>query len=81
MEETSLKDMYKDTSCYTYEVTMLVQVLAPSKEIADAKLDKDGGYISKRDVAFRYSTLLYKDGLNPQDQEEPLIDSKEEDTE
>lgn len=62
-EPVSLKDMYKDTSCYTYEVTMLVQILAPSREIADAKLDQDGGYVSKRDVDFKYSTLLYKDGI------------------
>jgi hypothetical protein len=60
---TDLLDPYKDTSCYTYEVTMLVQVLAPTKEIADEKLDKDGGYVSKRDVVFKNSTLLYKDGL------------------
>jgi hypothetical protein len=59
-----LKEEYKDTSCYSYEVTMLIQVLAPSKEIADAKLDQDGGYISKRDVAFKFSTLLYKDGID-----------------
>ena len=62
-EPISLKDMYKDTSCYTYEVTMLIQIIAPSKEIADAKLDQDGGYISKRDVVFKHSTLLHKDGL------------------
>jgi hypothetical protein len=66
-ESTDLKDMYKDTSCYTYEVTMTIQILAPSKEIADAKLDQDGGYISKRDVVFKVSTLLYKDGLDGQD--------------
>jgi hypothetical protein len=63
-ESTDLKDMYKDTSCYTYEVTMLVQVLAPSKDIADAKLNQDGGYVSKRDVEFKHSTLLYKDGID-----------------
>jgi hypothetical protein len=63
-EETkSLADMYRDTSCYTYEVVMLVQVMAPDKEIADEKLDKDGGYISKRTVTLKKSTLLYKDGL------------------
>jgi hypothetical protein len=60
---TDLLDPYKDTSCYTYEVTMLIQVLAPTKEAADEKLDRDGGYISKRDVVFKNSTLLYKDGL------------------
>ena len=63
IESTDLKDAYKDTSCYTYEVTMLVQVLAPSREVADVKLDQDGGYVSKRDVEFKHSTLLYKDGI------------------
>lgn len=63
-EQTDLENMYKDTFSYTYKVTMLVQVLAPSREIADAKLDKDGGYVSKRDVDFQYSTLLYKDGID-----------------
>jgi len=64
LESNDLADMYKDTSCYTYEVTMLIQVLAPTKEVADVKLDKDGGYVSKRDVVYKYSTLLYKDGLD-----------------
>jgi hypothetical protein len=59
-----LEDMLKDTSCYTYEVTMIVQILAPNKEVADLKLDQDGGYVSKRDVVFKDSTLLYKDGLD-----------------
>jgi hypothetical protein len=60
---TDLLDSYRDTSCYTYEVVMVVQILASTKEIADEKLDRDGGYISKRDVVFKNSTLLYKDGL------------------
>ena len=77
LESTELKDMFKDTSCYTYEVTMLIQILAPSKEIADAKLEQEGGYISKRDVAFKSSTLLYKDGL---DSEESAVDSVEKST-
>jgi hypothetical protein len=68
-EDMSLADMYRDTSCYTYEVTMLVQVLAPDKEIADAKLNQDGGYVSKRSVVFVNSTLLYKDGLDKKDSE------------
>ena len=75
LESNDLADMYKDTSCYTYEVTMLIQVLAPTKEVADVKLDKDGGYVSKRDVVYKYSTLLYKDGL---DQKDDLVISEEE---
>ena len=54
-----LEDMYKDTICYTYEVTMLIQVLAPDREIADMKLDRDGGYISNREVVFKDATVLY----------------------
>jgi ubiquinone biosynthesis protein Coq4 len=54
-----LEDMYKDTICYTYEVTMLVQVLAPNKEIAEMKLDKEGGYVSNREVVFKDATVLY----------------------
>jgi hypothetical protein len=60
-ESTELKDTLKNTSCYTYEVTMLIQVIAPTKEIADAKLDQDGGYISKRKVDFKFLTLLHED--------------------
>jgi hypothetical protein len=60
----SIADMFKDTSCYTYEVTMVVQVLAPTKELADAKLEQEGGYVSKRSVVFKDSTLLYKDGID-----------------
>ena len=60
-ESTGIKDTLKDTSCYTYEVTMVIQILAPTKEIADAKLDQDGGYISKRKVDFKFSTLLHED--------------------
>ena len=69
-ESTDIKEMYKDTSCYTYEVTMIIQILAPTKEVADAKLDQDGGYISKRTVEFKHSTLLHKDGLDEKEKEE-----------
>lgn len=50
-----------ETYCYTYEVTMVVQIIAPNKEIADARLDKDGGYVSKREVKVLDSVFLYKD--------------------
>lgn len=63
MTENEKKDIFdvSETYCYTYEVTMVVQVIAPNKEIADAKLDKDGGYVSKRKVEFVDSVFLYKD--------------------
>jgi hypothetical protein len=59
-EEKDIMDL-SETYCYTYEVTMVVQIIAPNKEIADARLDKDGGYVSKREVKFVDSVFLYKD--------------------
>jgi hypothetical protein len=63
MTENQEKDIMdtSETYVYTYEVSMVIQIIAPNKEIADAKLDKDGGYISKRDVKFIDSVFLYKD--------------------
>lgn len=51
------------TNCYTYEVKMIIQVLAKDEETAKEKLDKDGGYVTKRDVELKDSISLYS-GLN-----------------
>jgi len=51
------------TNCYTYEVKMIIQVLAKDEETAKNKLDKDGGYVTKRDVELKDSISLYS-GLN-----------------
>jgi hypothetical protein len=48
-----------DTNCFTYSVTMTVQVIAPSREVADQKLNEEGGYVSAREVEFVKSTLIY----------------------
>ena len=49
----------KETSCYSYEVLMVIQVLAENKESADEKLDKEGGYVSKRQVLLKDVSPLY----------------------
>ena len=49
-----------ESSAFMYKVTMVVQVIAPNKELADMKLDQDGGYVSNRDVKFVRSIVLYK---------------------
>lgn len=51
------------TNCYTYEVKMIIQILAKDEETAREKLDKDGGYVTKRDVELKDSISLYS-GLN-----------------
>lgn len=43
------KDKEKDsTKCYTYAVTMVIQVLAENEQSAKEKLDKEGGYVTNR---------------------------------
>jgi hypothetical protein len=51
------------TNCYTYEVKMIIQILAKDEETAREKLDKDGGYVTKRDVELKDTISLYS-GLN-----------------
>lgn len=63
MTESTGKAPIIDTSqssAYMYKVTMVVQVIAPNRQIADAKLDQDGGYVSRRDVEFIRSVILYQ---------------------
>jgi hypothetical protein len=48
------------TKCYTYEVTMLVQVLADEESVATAQLDEKGGYVSDRKVKLIGTTDLDK---------------------
>jgi hypothetical protein len=38
------------TKCYTFEVTMLIQVLADDEKTATTSLDDKGGYVSDRKV-------------------------------
>lgn len=50
----------KITKCYTYEVRMIVQVISDDDEqAARAKLDKEGGYVTKRDVTLADAVSLY----------------------
>ena len=65
-QNSDIMDM-SETYVYTYEVNMVVQIIAPNKEIADARLDKDGGYVSKRDVKFVDSVFLFKDTKEEKD--------------
>ena len=49
----------KTTHCYTYEVTMLIQVLGEDEKTAREQLDKQGGYVTKRTVALADSIALF----------------------
>jgi len=51
------------TKCYTYEIKLLIQVLAENKDAADDRLEKEGGYVSRRDVDFISETQVWEDPL------------------
>lgn len=49
MAKQDTKTKEKDsTKCYTYAVTMVIQVLAENEQSAKEKLDKEGGYVTNR---------------------------------
>jgi hypothetical protein len=57
--EVNPKPIVALTNCYTYQVDMLIQILAKDEIEAKERLDREGGYISRRDVTLKHSTTLY----------------------
>lgn len=50
----------ENTSCFTYKVEMIIQILADNELTARAQLDEKGGYITSRKVTFMDSVQVYK---------------------
>ena len=55
---TKIKET-KSTQCFSYEVSMLVHVIADDEKEAKAQLDEKGGIMTKRDVKLVNSATLY----------------------
>jgi hypothetical protein len=55
---TKIKET-KPTQCFSYEVNMLVHIIADNETTAKAQLDEKGGIVTKRDVKLVNSTVLY----------------------
>ena len=49
----------KKTQCFSYEVNMLIHIIADDETAAKAQLDERGGIMTKRDVKLVNSTVLY----------------------
>jgi hypothetical protein len=49
----------KATQCFSYEVTMLVHIIADNETTAKTQLDEKGGIVTKRDVKLLNSAVLY----------------------
>jgi len=50
----------ENTTCYTYKVEMIVQILAADEVTARAQLDDKGGYVTSRKATFMDSVQVYK---------------------
>lgn len=49
----------KVTQLFSYEVTMLVHIVADNEESAKTQLDDKGGIVTKRDVKLLNTATLY----------------------
>jgi hypothetical protein len=49
----------KTTQCFSYEVTMLVHIIADNEVDAKSQLDEKGGIVTKREVKLLNTAILY----------------------
>ena len=49
----------KLTQCFSYEVVMLVHIIAEDESVAKTQLDEKGGIVTKRDVKLVNTATLY----------------------
>ena len=54
-----VKDKEKTTQCFSYEVVMLVHIIADDEKTAKEQLDEKGGIVTKRDVKLLNVATLY----------------------
>jgi hypothetical protein len=47
------------TQCFSYEVKMLVHIIADDEKSAKTQLDEKGGIVTKRDVKLLNASILY----------------------
>ena len=55
---TKIKET-KKTQCFSFEVVMLVHVIADNEASAKTQLDDKGGIVTKRDVKLVNTSTLY----------------------
>jgi len=54
----------KVAQCFTYEVVMLVHIIADDEASATSQLDEKGGIVTKRDVKLVNTQTLYGEKEN-----------------
>jgi hypothetical protein len=58
MSVTKIKET-KSTQCFTYEVVMMVHIIADNETTAKEQLDEKGGIVTKREVKLLNAAILY----------------------
>ena len=54
----------KPTQCFSYEVIMLIHIIADSEDVAKTQLDEKGGIVTKREVKLLNTVTLYGEKEN-----------------
>jgi hypothetical protein len=54
-----VKDEKKTTQCFSFEVVMLVHIIADNEKTAVEQLDEKGGIVTKREVKLLNTSTLY----------------------
>ena len=55
---TNIKEV-KPTQCFSYQVNMLVHIIADDEASAKAQLDEKGGIVTKREIKLVNTVTLY----------------------
>jgi hypothetical protein len=58
MTVTKIKET-KATQCFSYQVTMMVHIIADDEASAKSQLDEKGGIVTKREVKLLNTVILY----------------------
>ena len=59
-----MSDKIEETTCYTYKVEMIIQILAEDEPKAADQLEKSGGYVTSRKVTLVDSVPLFNGSEN-----------------
>jgi hypothetical protein len=59
LTKNNVTPIKKVTQLFTYEVVMLVHIIADDEKSAKTQLDEKGGIVTKRDVKLLNSAVLY----------------------
>lgn len=60
IKQSTRINMSNQSSCFTYKVEMIVQVLATDEESARNFLNQTGGYVVSRDTTLIDTSIVYE---------------------